>query len=502
MSLRANVIANYGSQLYVALVGIVMVPVLLQRMGAEAYGLVGLFAMLQSWFQMLDLGFSGALAREAARVRGSTRGKAYLAALLRRIEVVFILVGAALACLAWPAAHWIGSHWLQRESLTQDAAQYAILLMLLAVELRWASGLYRGVGLGLERQVPLAALGAVIATLRFVIVVPVLGRFGSDPGVFFFYQFAVATLELMVLLIMTYRWLDQPVKGVFPPVSKSSWTSVRNFALTLALATLLWSFATQTDKLILSKLLSLADFGYFAVAATLAGAVLFAAGPVGVTVMPRLTHLEYRSEHEEMIRLYRDATQLTVAIVAPIALILALYPTQCLWFWTGQHEAVERCAGVLAPYAVGSMLMAITAFPYYLQNAKGKLGLHVLGSVLFVLCLGVLLVYATGRFAMVGAGWAWLITNAVFFVFWVPLVHARFLPGLHVQWVLEDVIMVLLPVAGVAWGLGLCWSWPQERLGVGLRLAATGVVLFVGALGATRAGRAFLSLVLHQLRRE
>ncbi len=70
MGLKRNILANYASQIYVMVVGIVMVPLYIEYMGAEAYGLVGFFAMLQTWFQLLDIGLTPTMAREMARFQG------------------------------------------------------------------------------------------------------------------------------------------------------------------------------------------------------------------------------------------------------------------------------------------------------------------------------------------------------------------------------------------------------------------------------------------------
>ena len=70
MSLRRNILANYVSQLYVTAAGIVMVPLYIQYMGADAFGLVGFFTMLQAWFNLLDMGLTPTMARESARYRG------------------------------------------------------------------------------------------------------------------------------------------------------------------------------------------------------------------------------------------------------------------------------------------------------------------------------------------------------------------------------------------------------------------------------------------------
>ena len=64
MSLKRNVIANYTSQIYTVLIGLAVVPIYLRTMGAEAYGLIGIFGMLQGWLQLMDMGLSSTLSRE------------------------------------------------------------------------------------------------------------------------------------------------------------------------------------------------------------------------------------------------------------------------------------------------------------------------------------------------------------------------------------------------------------------------------------------------------
>ncbi len=55
MSLKANIIASYLSQAYITLASIVVLPLYIRYMGAEAYGLVGFFTLLQVWFSLLDM---------------------------------------------------------------------------------------------------------------------------------------------------------------------------------------------------------------------------------------------------------------------------------------------------------------------------------------------------------------------------------------------------------------------------------------------------------------
>jgi O-antigen/teichoic acid export membrane protein len=92
MSLQKNILANYASQSYVTVIGIVILPLYIKYMGAEAYGLVGFFAMLQMWFNLLDMGLTPTIARETARFRGGAMDILSYRHLVRALEGVFLTV--------------------------------------------------------------------------------------------------------------------------------------------------------------------------------------------------------------------------------------------------------------------------------------------------------------------------------------------------------------------------------------------------------------------------
>ena len=68
-TVKNNVIFNYVGRIYASLVGILIFPLYLRHLGAEGYGLVGFFTLLQGGMQLLDLGLSPTLSREVARLR-------------------------------------------------------------------------------------------------------------------------------------------------------------------------------------------------------------------------------------------------------------------------------------------------------------------------------------------------------------------------------------------------------------------------------------------------
>jgi O-antigen/teichoic acid export membrane protein len=192
-----------------------MVPIYLRYLGPEAYGLVGIFTMLQAWFQLLDLGLSPTLAREVARYRSGVLSSQQLRMLVRALEVFFyvtaLLAAIALTSLSGP----IAQGWLKVRELSIEQVQQAIAMMALAIPLRWISGLYRAAINGFERQILLAVLNTALATFRFVGVVAVLHWVSATPKAFFLYQLVVALIEVAGLYLLVHHMLPRP--EVAPP---------------------------------------------------------------------------------------------------------------------------------------------------------------------------------------------------------------------------------------------------------------------------------------------
>ena len=473
MSLRKNILANYASQLYVTAVGIVIVPLYIRYMGAEAYGLVGFFAMLQAWFNLLDMGLTPTMARESARYNGGASSPADYRRLARALEGVFLAVALFGGILLLASVDFLAARWLNATRLPVADIAVCLRLMAAIVALRWMCGLYRGIVTGAERLVWLSGFNSAVATGRFVLVLPVLMFVNGSPVVFFGFQLVVALFEIGGLAWMAYRLLPpipvgQRIRWEWVPLR-----SVLKFSVAIAFTSSVWVMVTQTDKLILSKILPLGDYGYFTVAVLVASGIMILSGPVSSALLPRMARLQAEAQQDRLIAVYRQATQLVAVVAIPVALILMLFARQVLWAWTGDAVLVEKAAPVLRLYAFGYGFLALGAFPYYLQYAKGSLRLHLIGSALFVLLLIPSVIWTATFHGMTGAGWAWLIANSMYFFFWTPLVHRRYAPGLHGSWLSDIGRPLMMPVvAGVLAARFIHWS--DNRLMLAAQLSIMG----------------------------
>jgi hypothetical protein len=148
---------------------------------------------------------------------------------------------------------------------------------------------------------------------------------------------------------------------------------------------------------------------------------------------------------------------------------------------------------VLSLYALGNAALAVGAFPYYLQFAAGQLRLHLVGTALMVVLLVPTVMWATNHFGAVGAAGSWLGVNVLYALVWTPVAHARFMPGLHGQWLAGDVLPpASLAAAAAATSMGL--PWPTGRLSEGfMLLAVSAAVLMISAAGSSSARALLIS---------
>jgi len=498
MSVKLNIGANYAGQLYSGLIGLAMVPVFLRIMHPETFALIGFFTMVQAWSQLLDLGMSATMSRETARYFGGGISATQMRQLLRSLEWVFWPVGMLLALAIALASPAIVSNWLKVQALQRSDVEFALVLMGVAVGLRWIAGLYRGVISGAERQVWLNSFNALVSTARFLGVIPVLLLADAGAVTFFIFQALVSVAELWIVAVAVRSLLpaaaDLTVKASF-----ASLRPVLNFSAGIAVATILWVFATQADKLIMSARLPLAEYGFFTAAVMAASAITMLSAAVAQALLPHMTRLSVSGDEVALLRLYRNSSQLTAAVAGPLALVLSVLAQPVLWAWTGDRELAASYAPVLALYAVGNAFMTLAAFPYYLQYAKGNLRLHLWGTLAFSIALVPAVYFASITFGAVGTGAVWTLSNAAFFFLWAPFVHARFVPGLHRTWLFRDIVSVLALPCLIGLLTALTGPWIVTRLEAGVLICTISLAMFAGAFVMSDLARPRLRLLYSRL---
>lgn len=433
-NLKINVLASYISQLYLIIISIAILPIYIKYMGAEAYGLVGFFAMLQGFFSLLDFGLTPTISRQTAQFNAGAETALKFRQLFRSLSIIFAVIAIIGGGVLFFLDHFIADHWLKLDKLSYEDVLLSLKIMAICVALRWMTGLYRGVISGFEKIVWLSAVNSLIATLRFVGVLLYMYIFGFTIKSFFIFQFAIALLEFIVLFCYASILIPKTNKNEIIGWSISPVKPLLSFALTIAFTSSVWVLLTQLDKFVLSGILPLADYGYFTLAVLVAGGVLQISTPISGAIMPRMAHLHGENKFAELRDVYIKATQFTAFIVMTAGIMLAALAQPVLFVWTNDTILANKTAPILQLYALGNAILAVSAFPYYLQYAKGNLRYHFIGNIILLVMLVPSIILASTHYGAVGAGWIWLISQLSYLIFWVSFVHYKLEPKINFIW--------------------------------------------------------------------
>lgn len=479
MSLRRNVVANYLGQGWGGVMGLAFVPLYIRYLGMEAYGLIGLFAAMQAWLTLLDMGMTPTLGREMARFTAGSHSPQSIRNLLRSLEVVCFGVATAICVGVWAASGWLASAWLRAEKLPVAVVRDAIAVMALLVAFRFVEGIYRSALFGLQRQVWYNAVNAALATLRSVGAVIVLATVSPTIETFFLWQAFISLISVLVFAFGIHRALPcAPASAAF---SAEALLRVWRFASGMMGITLLAILLTQVDKVLLSRLLSLEAFGYYTLAAAVAGALYLVITPVTAALYPRMVELVSRGDTSAMLSVYHRGAQLVTIITAPVALLLGFFGEGVLFAWSGNVELARRAGPIMSVLAIGTFLNGLMYMPYQLQLAHGWTSLTLKVNTAAVLLLVPAIFWVVPRHGALGAACVWIALNAGYVLAGVHLMHRRLVPDEKWRWYLGDVGLPTLAATVVL--LSLDWLKPN---GLGDRIAWLGflAIAFIAALAA------------------
>lgn len=468
MNVRHNIIANFIARAWSALLVVAFLPLYIRFLGIEAYGLIGIYVSLLVLLSVFDMGLSTTLNRELARLSALRGTDQEARELVRTFELIYwvtgILIGGGIAALASPIARL----WLNAQGVTVETMEQSIMIMGLVMALQWPTSLYAGGLMGLQRQVLLNGVRVAAATLQGGGAVLVLWLVSPTILAYFLWQVLVAALQTIV--IAGYLWKSLAGAGAPAAFRKHLLAKNWRFAGGITGITALAAMLTQTDKIVLSKMLSLEMFGYYSLAAVIASALTYISNPIFSALFPRFSQAISGGNQAELALLYHKGSQLMTAVIAPVGIFTALFSEELLTLWIGDAPTVTQTHLLVSLLVTGTALNSILVLPYAVQLAYGwtslLLYINVISAVLFV----PLLVWLIAHYGVVGAALAWITLNVGYFLFVVPLMHRRLLRGSMGQWYLMD---VGLPVA-LCLGIGVA-----VRLGMPSGLPSYAVLLWI-----------------------
>lgn len=444
MNVKLNLVFNYLSQFYIGFIGIILIPVYINLMGKESYGLVGFFITIQSLFVILDFGLSSTAIKQVSLYRGGNLSVINYRNIVRSIEQLFLLVALFVAIVFYFSSNYLANSWFSFSILEEQQVKDSLALIGLLASMRWLYSFYRGVVNGYEKILFLSWFGSLMATLKYVVVILALVYIDNGPETFFEFQILVSIVELFTIIIVAYKLL---------PKANVSWclenfkhlSLVAKFATQVGLIGVLWVLISQSDKFLLSNWLPLDEYGIYMMLVLGASVVTYFNSGMYNVLLPRISVLYTECRFEEVRSIYFLYTRIILLVVSPIVATIFVFSDSVLWLWS--HKSYEKdIYDTFSLLVLGNLFVPLLAFPYLLQYANSDFKVALSTNTFVVFITPFSLYFMFNSYGTVGVGVSWLSLMFISVLLSTYFVHRKYLNEDKWYWLFNLVMpLIILP---------------------------------------------------------
>lgn len=480
--LAKNVLYNVAGQGVVLLLSLIAVRFIFRRLGDDVFGIIyfnlALTALLTS---ALELGLSSTTVREVSSHFDNDR--VYVRDLIRTASLFYWTVGLLLLGVIWVIAPLLVEHWINLKAIETGAAVSMIRILSPVTAVALPKVLYTSLFRGRQMMGAnnlIDVLTAVAQQAGIVLILVVGGSVFQVVG----WISASAVVGICAYLIVAARLFGWSalLPGFVMTVVR------RNLGFTghMMAISVLSLVQVQADKVVVSKLLPIAEFGFYGFASTIVSRAAFVTTGVAQAAFPAFSSLFASGDISGLHRQYRKLHDLLCYGTLPL-FTLIVFAALPIFSYIFSPSVAQRLLLPTAFLALGSWMNATLNMPYMVSLAMGRpqIGVRLnLYAVLAVLPVTIFLIY---RFGLSGAGFSWVFFQLFAYAYFIRRICRECLQISYLGWLLHALkvfgLGVLVYAPGwilVAAGGSLSTVSLAIAYAVGSVLFAAGAYLLIG----------------------
>jgi O-antigen/teichoic acid export membrane protein len=358
-------IFGYGVPL---LIGLVTIPLLIDAMGVELFGLLTLGWALVGFAGVFDFGLGRALTKEISACISQQRA-VEIWVLFRYAFRLMLLVALVIFCLFEGFMPWVVAHFLTLSTLTPTETTVALQFLLLVIPIIIVSSAFVAVLEGSGQIEKASVIRAIVGVLIFLGPVVAWQMHFGFLGVVLSLVLA-RVIGMIGYLLVSYQQLAlwRSIGNIIAPTAtkkhllrSGGWMSV---------STILAPILTTLDRFIIGAMLSVTMVAYYATPVdVLMKLQVFSTALMGV-VFPAFS-ATYLLNVSRTVELFNKSALLIGLGSFAVACVSVIAGAWALTLWVGAAFA-EQSKWVLYWTALGFFANAISYVPFALLQAIGR----------------------------------------------------------------------------------------------------------------------------------
>lgn len=379
-----NLIANYIGKFFSVFSTFIFVPLYIKYLGFESFSIISFTLIIAGIIAIIDAGLTATLLREFARQDISVieKQKTY-----ETLQIVFGLLALfsilTLYIFSFSLANLI-------DVKTFDKEELSLIIKIASADLicQLLFRFYLGGLNGKEKQIIANLMLVAWGIIRNALVLIIISKIQSLK-VFFIWQLCVSFMFLIfakyILDKAVYHKLKLKLK-----FNKNSFNSVKGFTGGMLLISLVSAVSSQTDRILITKLLSIEILGYYTLAISLASILIVFISPISTAILPKLTKYHSLQCEEELKDTFNIFNLIISILVFSISSTLIFYAENIIYIWTNSKN-ISYEAGHYVPFVtIGYAFVVLQTMYYQVGLAKGYIRLNnILGVINIIVVIPV-----------------------------------------------------------------------------------------------------------------
>lgn len=414
-----NVLSNWGSFFIGAVVGFLMMPFLVHRLGDTQYGVWVLIMSLTGYLGLFDLGVSGSVVKYVAEFKAKQDQESLNRACSAAYYIYLVSGILAFGVSLILAFYFI--HLFRIPSETMADARIVTIIVGLQIGLTLPLSFFTGFMRGMERYDMVALISLVILLVRsLLIMILVLCGYGL---------IALALIHLastifggFIRVVYVYR-SNPELKLRMGIVTRENLRLISGYSILIFLYYAATRMIFATQSFVIAYFLAAAIVTLYAIPQRLVEDMRVVIMAMGV-LQPTVSHLDAEGKNAMVQRLLMSGTKYTLMIVLPIAVSYIVVGYEFISLWMGPYYASASYATlVILSIATVAHISQFTSTQILQGIAKhGSITYIAIGEGLANLGLSILLVQ---KYGMIGVAFGTMIPMLITNLFIIPVYACR-----------------------------------------------------------------------------
>ncbi|MEW5784037.1 MAG: flippase [Bacillota bacterium] len=402
--LAKNFLINLLGKGVPTLVALVTIPLLINRMGSERFGLFNLLLITVGYFSLFELGIGRAITKFVSEALADSDQEKELSMLLWSSFALLLLLGLFATILLIVFTPFLIKNILNVPEFLINEGITGLIYVSLSLPLMLVSAGVHGILAAQQRfdLINLIQIPFGISNYLFPLLIILTGSINLSHAIL---SIVFARIIVLGVSILICFYTLPSIKSV-PRINIVYMKKVLTFGGWLTVSNIISPLMSYMDRFFIGVALTLTAVSYYVVPYTIATKLLLIVASLAMVLFPAFSYSK-NQDQKIYLQLYRRAAKYIFFILTPIVLVLAVFSYDLLVLWLGADFA-QNSYLVLIILSLAVLVNSLANIPYTLIQAFGRPDMTAKFHIIEVIPYFLLLWILASKFGIVGVAAAWL----------------------------------------------------------------------------------------------